>query len=143
LLHLSNMRFLTLSILSAFIFLALTASLILFYLFPGRNETMINFLDGKCKTCVNARALAGADFEQGTYRVIRVGLPEQNIKRDLIASILKADYNIDTFHAGCVGTEEMDCYTETMAGLLLQKYGADFYDKVKAKAEEQYKLLAR
>jgi len=134
------MKFLKLSVLSALVILGLIASVILFYFFPDRNRATIYLFEKKLQTCGIARELAQADFAKGTYRIIRGGMPHDHTKNEVIAAVLKTDYNIEVIYSGCVGTPEMDCYTIAMGDLLVTKYGKNFCNEVVEKANKQYQL---
>jgi hypothetical protein len=121
------MRFLKLSILATSIFLALISTLILLWIYPGANRAMVNYLEKKCLTCEKAEHLALHDFKNGRYNLISWGFGSE--KHEILAPILKTDYNVHMLSGGCSESYELDCYHNKMAKLLLDKYGNDFYDK--------------
>ena len=54
----------------------------------------------------------------------------------IIGDVLRSDYGIDQIYGGCIVREKVDCYAKTMYSLLQQKYGPQFYLRVREKAEQ-------
>jgi hypothetical protein len=94
--------------------------------------TRFYYVISQCKTCEAASALAKRDFEKGSYFLIRWGLPETISV--VTGEVLESYYKVEQMYGGCVGRDEVDCYTDTMYSLLQQKYGLEFYFQARKKA---------
>ncbi len=63
--------------------------------------------------------------------MIEFGLPDNMT----LSEVLKSNYEIELIYGGCGGgTDEMDCYNETMYKLLQEEYGDEFYVDARSKA---------
>ena len=83
------------------------------------------------KTCVAASALAKEYFQNGSYVLIEFGLPDNMT----LSEVLESDYHVELMYGSCgAGSDEMDCYNETMYKLLQEKYGNEFYLDARSKA---------
>ncbi|TCC92117.1 hypothetical protein EZ428_10320 [Pedobacter frigiditerrae] len=81
----------------------------------------------KCTSCSVAIENAVSDFNGGNYQIISWGLPDGNPKKLItVNSILELDYNIKSFHGGCMSIPLINCYNNKMYQLLFKKYGNHF-----------------
>jgi hypothetical protein len=134
--HLFVMQFMKLSILNGSVVTGVIFSFIVFQYYSDPKSAILLSLLQKCETCENAKQLAEADFKNETYRLVYSGYESNG--REMLASILKEDYNITTFWTGCISFSELNCYHYRMTELLAAKYGCHFFDK----ALERVKLQA-
>lgn len=95
-------------------------------------RTRFYYVMSQCKTCEAASALAKQDYEEGSWLLIRWGLPET--VSIVTGEVLKSDYKVQQMYGGCAGRNEVDCYTDTMYRLLQQKYGVTFVLEARKKA---------
>ena len=51
---------------------------------------------------------------------------------------MKKKYNVDMGNKGCVVSKEITCYSRKMKELILEKFGADFFDRTKKEARELF-----
>ncbi len=137
--HLIIMRVLQPGLISSlFTICLLTFGILLLFDSALRNiqRTRVLYVIGQCKSCEMGSALAESDFQKGSYLLVRWGLPET--RSMVVGEVLHSDFGIDQLYGGCADRAGVDCYTDRMAELLLQKYGKDFYRKVMDKANRIY-----
>lgn len=128
------MKFHHLGVIAIFTICLLTFSILLLFYSTSTNlrRMRLFYVIAQCKTCERASTLADSDFEKGQYLLIRWGLPER--RSIVIGEVLSADYGIEQIYVGCAARKEVDCYTNRMAELVLDKYGSGFYQDVIDKA---------
>jgi hypothetical protein len=131
------MKFAHLGPIATFIFCVLTFSILMLFnlTLTDASRTRFYYVVSQCKTCEKGSILAKSDFDNGSYLLIRWGLPETVSE---IGEILKSDFGIQQMYGGCAGRDEVDCYTNTMYSLLQAKYGSEFYSQAKRKAQRLY-----
>jgi hypothetical protein len=132
------MKFAHLASLAIFVLCSMTFSmLILFNLrITDAGQTRLLYVISQCKTCETGSKLAESDFDDGSYLLIRWGLPETI--SEITGEVLESDFRIRQMYGGCVGREEVGCYTNRMYSLLQEKFGTEFYVLARDKAYQLY-----
>lgn len=123
--HLTNMRFLSTSILASSILVAFLWILLLLWFFPDPASARYFFLMERCETFERAAELAKSDFAKNKLTLILSfgNNGEQGLKRN---AMLEEKYNIEVFPTRCVTTSELHYYSDTMMRLLYEKHGEEF-----------------
>jgi hypothetical protein len=120
------MKFIGVGQIAIFTVSILTFSVLILFEFTLTNsrQTTLYYIMGQCKTCESASVLAKQYFEKGSYVLIEFGLPDNMT----LSNVLKTSYGVELMYGSCgAGTEETDCYNETMYMLLQKKYGDTLY----------------
>ena len=94
----------------------------------------------KEKTCETGTEKAKKDFNQGYYFCESFGLVAEIDTEfsNFYDKYLLQKYNIVSTNGGCVVTDYRECYSKKMKKLVLEKFGADIFEKSLKEAKELY-----
>jgi hypothetical protein len=116
--------------------LAIVVGLSIFIQPADRNAALVERLYLHGPDSSYAQALAVADFRDNNFHLLSVGLPDYRPYNHIRDSILKSKYDVEMLYVGCIATEAIFQYSETMTKLLQAKYHHDFYDSATTVAKE-------
>lgn len=90
--------------------------------------------------CKDINYFALSDFNRGKFVKLFLGLESgEDIKFERFYKIyLNSKFNIKTRSTGCVVTQEIVCYSKTMDSLINNKYGKNFYLKLRDSLKNIY-----
>ncbi|MCL9804694.1 hypothetical protein NAT51_04120 [Flavobacterium amniphilum] len=91
-------------------------------------------------TCEKGIEAAKIDAQNGKYKCLSYGLrfdpnPELNT---FAREYREKKYGIITGNGGCVISDYSKCYSETIEKIILEKFGADIFERSRKEAEELY-----
>ncbi|MDQ8011599.1 MAG: hypothetical protein REI96_04065 [Flavobacterium nitrogenifigens] len=91
-------------------------------------------------TCEKGIDQAKVDAEKGIYKCLSYGLIfDQNPKLNkFVKEYREKKYGIVIGNGGCVTSDYSECYSKTMKKIILEKFGADIFEKSRKEAEELY-----
>jgi len=93
-------------------------------------------------SCEDGRKEAIADIAAGKFQFKSVGLPvwegveDRGYKVYTTKKVLLTDYNLQYINMGCELQIDISCYNKYVDSILQVKYGSNYYEKAKAKAEK-------
>ena len=91
-------------------------------------------------TCEKGTDQAIVDAEKGIYKCLSYGLIfDKNPKLNkFVKEYREKKYGIVIGNGGCVTSDYSECYSKTMKKIILEKFGADIFEKSRKEAEELY-----
>lgn len=91
-------------------------------------------------TCEKGTDQAKVDAEKGIYKCLSYGLIfDKNPKLNkFVKEYREKKYGIVIGNGGCVTSDYLECYSKTMKKIILEKFGADIFEKSRKEAEELY-----
>ena len=91
-------------------------------------------------TCEKGTDEAKVDAEKGIYKCLSYGLVfDKNPKLNkFVKEYREKKYGIVVGNGGCVTSDYSECYSKTMKKIILEKFGADVFEKSRKEAEELY-----
>ncbi len=96
----------------------------------------------KSYTCEDGINRAIRDANKGQYRLISFGLImriQSDGFVDFYHNYMLENYNVIYGEGGCVVSEDSECYRKKIEELLFEKYGEDFFSKVKSEAITEFR----
>ena len=92
------------------------------------------------RTCEKGIEDAKLDAKNGIYKCLSYGLvfeknPELN---KFVKEYREKKYGIIIGNGGCVTSDYSECYSKTIEKIILEKFGADIFEKSRREAEELY-----
>ncbi len=91
-------------------------------------------------TCEKGTDQAKVDAEKGIYKCLSYGLIfDKNPKLNkFVKEYREKKYGIVIGNGGCVTSDYSECYSKTMKKIILEKFGADIFEKSRKEAEGLY-----
>ena len=91
-------------------------------------------------TCEKGTDEAKVDAEKGIFKCLWYGLVfDKNPKLNkFVKEYREKKYGIVVGNGGCVTSDYSECYSKTMKKIILEKFGADIFEKSRKEAEELY-----
>lgn len=91
-------------------------------------------------TCKKGTDQAKVDAEKGIYKCLSYGLMfDKNPKLNkFVKEYREKKYGIVIGNGGCVTSDYSECYSKTMKKIILEKFGADIFERSQKEAEELY-----
>ncbi len=91
-------------------------------------------------TCEKGTNEAKVDAEKGIYKCLSYGLIfDKNPKLNkFVKEYREKKYGILVGNGGCVTSDYSECYSKTMKKIILEKFGADIFERSRKEAEELY-----
>lgn len=90
--------------------------------------------------CEKGTDQAKVDAEKGIYKCLSYGLIfDKNPKLNkFVKEYREKKYGIVIGNGGCVTSDYSECYSRTMKKIILEKFGADIFERSQKEAEELY-----
>ena len=92
----------------------------------------------KKDNCGETHAKAAADFKNGMRKIYVFGL----VSNDKFRAVLKNKYQIDAVYMGCLVTQDLKCYSDSMEEMIAQERGFGFWEKVRLETETKKVIVS-
>lgn len=98
------------------------------YQFPDRDRAVSSYLIEECKNFKIAEQIAEQDLRIGKSQIVLGGNRYDSDRMFLLDSILRFEFKIEVYRAGCEGpTEEVERYNDVMITHFKKIYGDHFF----------------